>query len=138
MFKGKLPTVCKFYSLNPKPFHIYPSETNHKKKVVAKSLKLKIEQFIRLDFLNIRFDSKNKKNGLPYSHFIRICGPVFCCCSTFMDLAYCHHILAINSLNIAKIVLDPTYIKPVEPRRLAVRNTKRGRPKNLGKALERD
>ena len=53
-----------------------------------------------------------------------------------MDLAYCHHILAINSLNIAKIVLDPTYIKPVEPRRLAVRNTKRGRPKNLGKALE--
>ena len=53
-----------------------------------------------------------------------------------MDLAYCHHILAINSLNIANIVLDPTYIKPVEPRRLAVRNTKRARPKNLGKALE--
>jgi hypothetical protein len=47
-------------------------------------------------------------------------------------------ILAINSLNIANIVLDPTYIKPVEPQRLAVRNTKRGRPKNLGKALERD
>jgi len=46
-------------------------------------------------------------------------------------------ILAINSLNIANIVLDPTYIKPVEPRRLAVRNTKRGIPKNLGKALER-
>ncbi len=49
-----------------------------------------------------------------------------------MDLAYCHHILAINSLNIANIVLDPSYIKPVESRRLAVRNTKRGRPKNLG------
>ncbi len=91
MFKGKLPTVCKFYSLNPKPFHNYQSETNHKKKVVAKSQKLKIEQFIRLDFLNIRFYSKNKKTELPYSHFIRICGPVFCCCSTFMGLAYCHH-----------------------------------------------
>jgi len=74
--KWILPTVCKFYNLNPKPFHIYPSETNHKKKVVAKSQKFKIEQFIRLDFLNICFDSKNKKNGLPYSHFIRICGPV--------------------------------------------------------------
>jgi len=55
-----------------------------------------------------------------------------------MDLAYCHHILAINSLDIANIILYPTYIKPVEPRRLAVRNTKRARPKNLGKALERD
>jgi hypothetical protein len=63
-----------FYSLNPKPFHIYPSETNHTK--------------------------KGPRN----------CGPVFCCCSTFMDLAYCHHILAINSLNIANKVLDPIYI----------------------------
>jgi hypothetical protein len=37
------------------------------------------DQFFRCDFNNIRFDSKNKKTGMPYSHFIRICGPVFCC-----------------------------------------------------------
>jgi hypothetical protein len=72
-----------------------------------------------LDFNNIRFDSKNKKTGMPYSHFIRVCGPVFCCCSTFLDLAYCHHILAINRLNLARIILDPSYIQPPEPRRLA-------------------
>jgi hypothetical protein len=69
-------------------------------------------------FNNIRFDSKNKKTGMPYSHFIRVCGPVFCCCSTFLDLAYYHHILAINRLNLAKIILDPSYIQPPEPRRL--------------------
>jgi hypothetical protein len=31
-------------------------------------------------------------------HFIRICGPVYYCCSNFSDHAYCHHILAINKL----------------------------------------
>jgi hypothetical protein len=96
-------------------------------------------QFFRLDFNNIRFDSKSKKTGLPYSHFFRICGPVYCCCSTFVDLAYCHHILAIIKFDLANIILDPLYVKPVEPRRLAVRNTKRGRPKHFsGKALEFD
>ena len=32
-------------------------------------------------------------------------------------------------LELATIVLDPSYIKPPQPRRLAVRNIKRGRPK---------
>ena len=128
MFKTTLPTVCKYYSLNTKPFRLYPNSKETKRKVLSKSLSLIADQFFRCDFNNIRFDSKNKKTGMPYSHFIRICGPVFCCCSTFLDLAYCHHILAINRLQIADIILDPTYIKPVEPRRLAVRDTKRGRP----------
>ncbi len=69
-------------------------------------------QSFRLDFNNIRFDFKSKKTGLPYSHYIRICG-------------------------LANIILDPFYVSPVEPRRLAVRNTKRGRPKHFsGKAVE--
>ncbi len=71
---------------------------------------------------------------MTFSHFIRICDPVFCCCSTFLDLTYCHHILAINRLQITDIILDSTYIKLVEPNRLAVRNTK---PRLLGKAIER-
>jgi len=59
-----------------------------------------------------------------------------CSCSTFLDLAYCHHILAINSLNLANIVLDPTYVKKQEARRLEARKTKRGRPATVrGKAL---
>ena len=41
--------------------------------------------------------------------------------SSFLDLAYRHHILAINRLNLANIILDPFYIQPPEPRRLAVR-----------------
>jgi hypothetical protein len=108
------------------------------RKVIIKSNKLNKAQFFRLDFNNIRFDSKSKKTGLPYSHFIRICGPVYCCCSTFVDLAYCHHILAIIKFELADIILDPLYVKPAEPRRLAV-NTKRGRPKHFsGKALQFD
>ena len=55
-------------------------QIDHKRKVVIKSNKLKKEQFFRLDFNNVRYDSKNKKTGLPYSHFIQICGPVCCCC----------------------------------------------------------
>ena len=137
--QNTLPTTVKYCSLNPKPFSIYPSQVDHKRKVVIKSNKLYKAQFFRLDFNNIRFDSKSKKTGLPYSHFIRICGPVYCCCSTFVDLAYCHHILAIIKFDLANIILDPLYVKPVEPRRLAVRNTKRGRPKHFsGKALEFD
>jgi hypothetical protein len=38
---------------------------------------------------------------------------------------------------LANIILDPLYVRPVEPPRLAVRNTKRGRPKHFsGKAVE--
>ena len=49
--------------------------------------------------------------------------------SSFLDLAYCHHILAINRLNLANIILDPSYIQPPEPRRLAERKINRGRPR---------
>ena len=115
--QNTLPTTVKYCSLNPKPFSIYPSQVDHKRKVVIKSNKLYKAQFFRLDFNNIRFDSKSKKTGLPYSHFIRICGPVYCCCSTFVDLAYCHHILAIIKFELANIILDPLYIRPVEPRK---------------------
>ena len=139
MFKTTLPICCKYYSLNPKPFQVYPSQIDHKRKVVIKSNKLKIEHFFRLDFNNIRYDGKNKSTGMPYNHFIRLSGPLYCCCSTFLDLAYCHHILAIMRLELATIVLDPIYIKPPQPRRLAVRNIKRGRPKNYqGQALLRE
>jgi len=44
-------------------------------------------------------------------------------------LPYCHHILAINRLELASIILDQTCLKPVEPRRLFVRKTTKGRPK---------
>ena len=48
----------------------------------------------------------------------------------------CHHILAIIRLNIAKIILDPTYVAPVEPRKLVARVNKRNRPAKItGKAL---
>ncbi len=54
-----------------------------------------------------------------------------------IDLAYCHHIITIIKFELANIILDPFYVSPVEPRRLAVRNTKRGRPKHFsGKAVE--
>ena len=64
--------------------------------------------------------------------------PYYCGCSYFLDLHYCHHILAIIRLNIAKIILDPTYVAPVEPRKLVARVNKRNRPAKItGKALER-
>ena len=97
-----------FNSLNPKPFKFYPSQIDHKWKVVVKSNKLNAEQFIRLNFNNFRFDSKNKKSGFPYSHLNLVCGPVYCCCSTFIDLAYCHHILAI----ILTYSENPRFVKP--------------------------
>jgi len=37
---------------------------------------------------------------------------------------------------LANIILDPTYVKPPEPRRLQARKSKRGRPESVrGKAL---
>ena len=72
MFKTTLPTVCKYYSLNTKPFRLYPNSKETKRKVLSKSLSLIADQFFRCDFNNIRFDSKNKKTGMPYSHFNRL------------------------------------------------------------------
>jgi hypothetical protein len=45
--------------------------------------------------------------------------------------------MAIIEFELANIILDPLYVRPVEPRRLVVRNTKRGRPKHFsGEAVE--
>ena len=63
--------------------------------------------------------------------------PYYCTCSYFIDLHYCHHILAVIRLNIAKIILDPTYVPPVEPRKLVTTLNKRNRSNKVtGKALE--
>ena len=100
--------------------------------------KLTKEQFIRFDFNTFRCDCISQA-GIAYCHFIRVYNPIYCCCYTFSDLAYCHHILALNRLNLASITLDPTFIEKPEPRRIHVRNTKRGRPRQFkGKALCRD
>jgi hypothetical protein len=49
-----------------------------------------------------------------------------------------HHILAVIRLNIAKIILDPTYVPPVEPRKLVSRVNKRNKPQKVtGKLLEK-
>ena len=85
MFKTTLPTVCKYYSLNTKPFRLYPNSKETKRKVLSKSLSLIADQFFRCDFNNIRFTIK-----------------------------------IIKRLQIADKILDLTYIKPVEPRRLAL------------------
>lgn len=137
IMKVTLPSVCKYYSEHAKPFAIFPSQISHRKEVVTKANELTVTQFVRLDFNNIRFDAVSQHTGSAYSHFIRVCNPVYCSCSTYLDLAYCHHILAINKLNLANIILDPTYVKPVEARRLCVRKTKKSWPRNIGKALER-
>ena len=64
--------------------------------------------------------------------------PYYCTCSYFIDLHYCHHILTIIRLNIAKIILDPMYVPPVEPRKLVARVNKRNRPQKVtGKSLEK-
>ena len=51
--------------------------------------------------------------------------PYYCDCSTFIDLAYCHHLLAINRLGLSKISIDPLFIAPEPPRRLVTRNNRR-------------
>ncbi len=62
----------------------------------------------------------------------------YCTFSYFIDLHYCNHILAIIKLNIEKIILDPTYVPSVEPRKLVARVNKRNRPQKInGKSLEK-
>ena len=74
--------------------------------------------------------------GAPYQRYIYV-NPFCCNCKEFWDVSYCHHILAVNRLGIAHIVLDPNYVPPPLRRRLAIRNLKKtnGRPKNIGSAL---
>jgi len=51
-------------------------------------------------------------------------------------LHFGNYILVIKRLNIAKIILDTTYVPPVEPRKLVTTVNKRNRPhKVTGKAL---
>ncbi len=49
-----------------------------------------------LGFKNFRYDGVSKTTGQPYNQFIRILNPIWCSCSTFMDLAYYHHKLTIS------------------------------------------
>jgi hypothetical protein len=62
--------------------------------------------------------------------------PYYCGCSYFLDL---HYILVIIRLNIAKLILDPTYVVPAEPRKkVSLRVNKRNRPEKItGKALKK-
>jgi len=83
---------------------------------------------IRNDFNTITYNGVAKTTGLNYSYLIYLYNPLFCQCSTFLDRGYCHHILAINILNIANLVIDPSYKAPDPPRRLVARKSKRGRP----------
>ena len=66
-----------------------------------------------------------EKKYLLYTH---IWQPTFRSCATFLDLDYCHHILAINRLNLAIIILDPTTIISDEPKRRLVGSQKEGDP----------
>lgn len=117
---------------------LYPCSLNHDKSVVEKANSLNINNFCQINVNTIRFDSTSKTTGLAYSRRIYIF-PYHCECSTFIDLAYCHHLLAINRLGVSKIIIDPNYIAPAMPRRLVVRNNRRnvGRGKKIkGSALQ--
>jgi len=101
---------------------VFPSEIDHKPLVVTKANKLLANQFERIDFNKFKCNCINITTKQQYCHYIRVIyRPYYCDCSTFLDLAYCHHILAINKLELAKIVLDLTYVHPAEPRRLIIR-----------------
>ena len=76
---------------------------------------------------------------MAYQHYVKIWYPAFCDCYTFLERKYCHHILAINRLNLANIAIDPGYEEPAPARRLVVRKLKQGRPKKMkSKALIKD
>ena len=44
---------------------------------------------------------------------------------SFFDRIYCHHIQAINILQLANIMIYLTYVKPPQPRRLVARQSTR-------------
>ena len=70
------------YSAND-PFKLYPCSLNHDKSVVEKPNSLNIKNFFQINVNIIRFYSTSKTPGLSL---------------TFIDLAYSHHLLAINRL----------------------------------------
>jgi len=121
------------YSTDRAKFNFYPTMItgDMKKKVVEKSKKITKEQFFPAELNAIWY-----KNSDQWYKIWLV--PYYCGCSYFLDLHYCHHILAIIRLNIAKIILDSTYVAPAEPRKLVARVNKRNRPAKItGKALER-
>ena len=126
------------YSTNAHTFKLYPCSLNHDKAVLDKASRLNANNFMQITINIIRFDSINKTTGLTSSRRIQIF-PYYCDCITFLDLAYCHHLLAINRLGLLKISIDPTYKAPEPPRRLVTRNSRRavGRGKKIkGSALK--
>lgn len=88
-FKKVIEKICLYYSTHPKPFAFYPSSKTFDKAIVAKSEKLKCEQFYQeyvngvLDINSIRFWKKNVM-GQYYTRLIQIV-PYFCNCPTFKD-----------------------------------------------------
>ena len=82
------------------------SNSIHDKSIVEKANSLNIYNFCQINVNTIRFDSISKRTGLVYSRRINIF-PYHCECSTFIELAYCHHLLAINRLGVSKIVIYP-------------------------------
>ncbi len=56
--------------------------------------------------------------GETYYYSINVYVPIFCQCSTFLDMAYCQHMLTINALNLAYTIIDLTFIASPAPRRL--------------------
>ena len=74
--------------------------------------------------------------GHYYSRLIQIV-PYYCNCPTFLDVAYCHHILALNKFKLANIIIDPMYVEPEKPRWLESRKIRRGRPKSTPGALNK-
>ena len=87
---------------------LYASQKNYDKSSVAKSEKLSCEQFYQhyvngvLDIISIRF-LKTNVMGYYYSRLIQVV-TYYCNCPTFLDVAYCHHILAINKFKLANIL----------------------------------
>ena len=80
-----------------------------KKIVVEKSKKNDNNCFYPGDLNTIWY----KKNDRYYTIW-----PYYCNCSYFINLHYCHHLLALIRLNIAKIILNPNYVAPAKSRKL--------------------
>ena len=113
------------YSIVAAPFAFYRKHKSHDKAIVEKSESLSQNHFFRVDGNTIRFDSFDQF-GAAYHRYVYI-KPFFCNCKTFWDKSYCHHILAVNRLGIANIILDPNFVPEPEKRRLLVRIMKRVR-----------
>ena len=109
----------------------------YREDIIQKAKKLQANSFLRINPNTFRFDIYDSNGSYKASYFIGIF-PYYCYCSSFWDLAYCEHILAINKLELAKIIIDPFFKEPEPSRRLVARKSKRGRPKKTkGYALKK-